>query len=178
MTKCIDCGQDIYFASTRCKSCSKKTHGYSKTRLYIIWNGMKGRCDDPLNASYRFYGAIGVTYCEEWKNFLIFREWALHNQYSDFLSLDRKDSSKGYFPENCRWVTDDVQYTNRKIMSNNTSGYKGVGQEQGKDGWYARIALKGKRKRLGWFTSAKEAAIAYNTYIIKNNLPHNLNEIL
>ena len=35
---------------------------------------------------------------------------------------------------------------------------------------YARISVNNKRKLLGYFTSPEEGAIAYNNYIIENNL--------
>lgn len=182
MTKCIDCSKPIRHTSIRCQSCANRlsstSHRLSKTRLYIIWSGMKSRCNDISNASYSFYGALGITYCPEWEDFIVFRSWALANGYSSELTLDRIESTRNYTPDNCRWVDKTIQYTNRKIMSNNTSGYKGVGQEKGKIGWYARIALEGKRVRLGRFTTAEEAALAYNNYIIENNLPHKLNTIL
>lgn len=179
----MDCGVLLgSVKAIRCQSCANKitstTHGQSKTRLYIIWRGILGRCYDPKNASFKFYGAKGIEVCPDWAHsFLIFKEWAINNGYSEKLTLDRINSLENYLPTNCRWSTPEVQYTNRRIMSTNTSGYKGVGQEKGKPNWYARIALNGKRIRLGTYKTAKEAAIAYNTYVINNNLPHNLNII-
>lgn len=38
----------------------------SKTRLYAIFSGMKQRCYNPRNQHYKWYGAKGITLCEEW----------------------------------------------------------------------------------------------------------------
>ena len=91
--------------------------GYSTTRLYRIWSGMKQRCYNPKYPQYKSYGGRGITICDEWKNdFRAFAEWALNNGYNDppvdgdirrgdTLSIDRIDDDKGYSPTNCQWIT-------------------------------------------------------------------------
>ena len=44
----------------------------------------------------------------------MFRDWANDNGYNDNLSIDRIDNSKGYFPENCRWVDIHTQVRNKR----------------------------------------------------------------
>ena len=54
---------------------------------------------------------------------------------------------------------------NRKLGSNNTSGYKGVRFIKGREGrrqWMAQIWANGKRVGLGYYYTAQEAAEAYN----------------
>jgi hypothetical protein len=47
----------------------------------------------------------GISICESWQDFGKFREWAISAGYVDNLVLDRIDSTKGYAPDNCRWLT-------------------------------------------------------------------------
>ena len=74
---------------------------------------MRDRCYCKAASSYKRYGAKGITICDEWDNFLTFREWALKNGYSDNLTLDRIDNSGNYCPENCRWTDAKIQARNR-----------------------------------------------------------------
>jgi len=91
---------------------SNRTHGESKTRLYKIWQHMKGRCDNCNSDNYKYYGGRGVTYCEEWKTYKPFKEWALKNGYKEDLSIDRIDFNGNYTPDNCRWITMEEQHKN------------------------------------------------------------------
>ena len=90
----------------------KPTHGMSKTRLYREWAGIIYRCTNPKCSSYNRYGAKGVTFCKEWRKFEPFAEWALSHGYTDDLTIDRINTSKGYEPNNCRWVTVREQNNN------------------------------------------------------------------
>ena len=78
------------------------TTNYTKTRLYGIWSGMVHRCKD-LNC--KWYGNKGIEVCDEWKNFSIFKRWALSHGYTDNLCIDRIDPNGNYDPFNCQWIT-------------------------------------------------------------------------
>jgi hypothetical protein len=76
---------------------------------------MKNRCNNPNTWAYDFYGANGVTVCDDWNDDpKAFYDWAVSHGYADNLTLDRIDGTKGYFPENCRWVDRKVQGVNKK----------------------------------------------------------------
>lgn len=96
----------------------------SETRLYHIWNGMRGRCLHRSYPNYKNYGAKGITICDSWGNFEKFKEWALNNGYSEALTLDRINNKKGYNPNNCRWVSIKTQENNR--ANNRNLFYNGL----------------------------------------------------
>lgn len=88
-------------------------HGQERTRLYRIWKAMKWRCDCPSGKTYSYYQGKGIQVCAEWREFLPFYDWAIANGYRDNLTIDRIDNSKGYEPDNCRWVTYRAQANNK-----------------------------------------------------------------
>lgn len=88
-----------------------RTHGMTGCRLHRIWKGMRTRSFNERREDHKWYEGKG--FCEEWNQFLPFYEWATSHGYSEGLTIDRIDNSKGYFPENCRWVTNEAQASNR-----------------------------------------------------------------
>jgi hypothetical protein len=90
------------------------THGDWALRVRRIWMGMIARCYSPTATSYHNYGAKGVTVCEEWLDYFVFKEWAYKSGYEDNLTLDRFPDKKGdYGPTNCRWATYKQQANNK-----------------------------------------------------------------
>lgn len=67
------------------------THGISiRHPLYIIWNGIKGRCSNPNIECYPSCGGKGVKVCELWENdFKAFYDWALANGWKKGLNIDK-----------------------------------------------------------------------------------------
>lgn len=166
--------------ATKCKSCSirisKTVHGDKGTKLHNCWLGLRDRCFNPNNISWSNYGKRGITVCPEWDTYLIFKEWALANGFQENLSIDRIDNNKGYSPDNCRWVDRCTQSQNTRLLSiSNTTGYRGVWPEYSK--YCASITVNKITYRLGTFESPKEAAKAYDTFVLENNLIHPINGI-
>ena len=92
-----------------------ENHGQKGTRLYTIWQTMKERCHNPKHDSYMYYGAKGISVCDEWMgNFVPFYQWAMSNGYADDLTIDRIDNDGNYEPGNCRWVTMECQNRRHK----------------------------------------------------------------
>lgn len=88
--------------------------GYSLTRLYRLWVGMKTRCCNPNDKKYKNYGGRGIVMCDEWKDdFPAFAYWAIGNGYEEHLTIDRINVNEGYSPSNCRWSTWETQQNNR-----------------------------------------------------------------
>ena len=101
-----------------------KTHGLTRTRIYKIYKGMKRRCLRESEKAYKYYGARGVTICEEWLNdFLAFYNWSMKNGYSEELSIDRIDYNGNYEPNNCRWTSAKEQANNTR--RNHSISYNG-----------------------------------------------------
>lgn len=82
------------------------------TKLYGVWNAMRGRCNCPGTKDYPRYGARGVRVCEEWNDYGAFRAWALSSGFRKGLTLDRKDSNGNYEPSNCQWIPKGEQQDN------------------------------------------------------------------
>lgn len=96
-------------------SCGCKKQKTQFVRLRRIFNNMKQRCYNPLHTRYKDYGGRGIKICDEWlSDHKTFYDWAIKNDYTDNLSIDRIDNDGNYEPSNCRWVTMKVQQNNRR----------------------------------------------------------------
>lgn len=83
-------------------------------RLRNTWRHMIHRCENPKDSAYPSYGGRGITVVPAWKDYEVFRTWALSAGYAVGLTLDRTDNDAGYSPENCRWVSFAQQCVNRR----------------------------------------------------------------
>lgn len=119
-----DCGKTRtvhtgHFNSGAVKSCGcHHWHGYAKdgaqSREYVAYGNMIARCHNKKNKRYSGYGGVGILVCDYWRQ-----------SFSNFISdmgncpdgyqIDRIDNSKGYFKENCQWVTPKKNMANRSI---------------------------------------------------------------
>lgn len=106
------------------EKCSKanRTHGISTRHpLHIIWNAMKGRCNNPKKTDFRNYGAKGVRVCELWENdFKAFFDWCMANGWKPGLNIDKDKIPKLlnipallYSPEMCSVITSRENQNNR-----------------------------------------------------------------
>lgn len=105
---------------------ARDNHGGTGTSLYYRWRNMKTCCDNPNSNRYSTYGALGISYCKEWKVFSNFRDWALSNGYKEELTLERVKVHENYAPDNCTWVSSDQQARNKKMSKRNSTGVTGV----------------------------------------------------
>ena len=93
-------------------------HGDADSRLYVVWEQMRKRCNNPNDKSYKYYGAKGVSVCDEWENnYSAFQKWAIENGYDSSAkrgqyTLDRINPYGNYEPNNCRWITLKEQFRN------------------------------------------------------------------
>lgn len=76
----------------------------------------------------------------------------------DHRNLNPLDNRKA----NLRLSTSSQNKCNKPLGSTNSSGFKGVHLHKDKNRWMAYITLNYKRRYLGYFDSAIEAALAYD----------------
>ena len=91
-------------------------HGGTRDPLYAVLNEMHQRCENRNCYDYQWYGAKGVSVCQEWSlsNFPAFRSWAISTGYTSGVTIDRINPSGNYEPSNCRWITIQEQQRNRR----------------------------------------------------------------
>jgi hypothetical protein len=82
-------------------------------RLYRVWTSIVYRCKKVKNKQYKNYGARGIDICDEWLDFNKFCEDVGKCPVKGY-HLDRTDNDKGYFKENCRWVSATTNHRNKR----------------------------------------------------------------
>ena len=87
-------------------------HGMNNTPTYSSWRAMKTRCTNKKHVKYPNYGGRGITVCAEWHNFAsFFNDMGVRPEGYE---LDRIDTEKGYYKDNCRWVDKATNLRNRR----------------------------------------------------------------
>lgn len=90
--------------------------------------------------------------------FYCFEEWPEYN----IDHIDRNKSNNRL--DNLRDIPQNWNSRNRGINKNNTSGYVGVYYSKVKRKWVAEIIINKIRHRLGYFSTAEEASVAYKNF--------------
>jgi hypothetical protein len=124
-------------------------HGGCGTLTYARWKSMMARCYNKNATNYKYYGALGISVCESWHEYPAFL--ADMGECPDrTMTLDRKENSKGYEPENCRWATQAVQNKNRSYCVSLT--FNGVTKNVTDWAFYIGISPNALNQRLylGW----------------------------
>lgn len=126
----------------------------SKGANYQQWRTMVRRCHDEGHISYKDYGAKGVKVCERWR-------FSYENFAQDMgprpkgLTIDRKDNSLGYTPENCRWATYKQQAENKSNVSLvDVNGVQMTYPDACKHYGISYGAFKNRTNTLGWSVDA------------------------
>lgn len=83
-------------------------HGLSNTGAYNSWCAMWTRCTNPKG---QYYG-MGRTPPESWRDFEQFLKDV--GPRPEGYSLERRDNSKPYGPDNCAWIPQGKQAINRR----------------------------------------------------------------
>lgn len=126
---------------------SNTTHGQSGSPTYVSWNAMWTRCTNPTRKVWGYYGGRGVQISPAWKSFEQFLSDL--GERPPGLTLERRDSNKGYSKSNCYWATPQQQAWSRR----NTRWVEFNGQRKPLSVWaselgYSWIGLKSRLTRL------------------------------
>ena len=85
------------------------------TLMYRKWTAMIRRCHSAKSHIWKYYGGRGIIVCDQWRGHTGFDRFCDDmGQCPAGLTLERKDNSKGYSPDNCVWATMKVQAGNRR----------------------------------------------------------------
>jgi hypothetical protein len=91
----------------------RRTHGMGRSRESKALSEAKQRCHNPKSEKYKWYGARGISVCQEWKDdFTAFFEHI--GKCPKGYELDRIDNNKGYEPGNVHWVSKSQNIMNRR----------------------------------------------------------------
>lgn len=150
---------------------ANELHGMTNTPEYGAWHAMIKRCEEENGKMYYLYGGRGIKVHPEWRaSFIAFFDHVGYRP-SPSHSLDRIDSDGDYAPGNVRWATKTQQVVNRRIMSNNTSGYKGVHwakeKNAGHGGWAARAFYGGSNVYIVICDFCEEVAWMYDQWMLE-----------
>lgn len=157
----------VYIGHTKSCGCStgkmitekKTTHGLTECGSYHVWRYMIERCHNPDHLGYEFYGALGISVCDRWRD----KEHGLTYFHEDMgarpdnSTLDRINPYGNYCPENCRWTDLSVQGFNKKRRSFNQSGRTGVWWDKSRNKWQAYITKDKKRRFTKRFEEFEDA---------------------
>jgi hypothetical protein len=92
-------------------------HGMKEVPEYIVWKGMRNRCNNAKCDQYIYYGARGIKVCDRWADFALFLA-DMGERPTDAtgrnLTIDRINNDGDYEPGNCRWATSSQQNKNKR----------------------------------------------------------------
>jgi hypothetical protein len=108
-------------------------------KLYAKWARMRQACFDVKCGSYRYIGSLGIFICPEWSSYENFYYWALDNGYSDKLCLTRKDRTKAFSPDNCKWA--DYKEINSNKTDNHCLVCPKTGKKQTVTDWAKELKI-------------------------------------
>ncbi|AGB62742.1 hypothetical protein [Bacillus phage phiAGATE] len=98
----------------------RQYHNVLYKKLRKTWYDMNQRCYNPKHQSYRFYGAKGVTVCDDWRTLDGFLEtvdtvdgWDEDAYIKETFHLDKDikiEGNKIYSPQTCMFVKPEENF--------------------------------------------------------------------
>ena len=105
--------------------------------------------------------------CDEWlRDFQTFHDWAMANGYEEHLTIDRKNNNGNYEPDNCRWITNALQQSNK----NNCQMLNHNGKTQTLTEWARELGINRGTlwSRINTLHWEVEKALAYQRLYVNN----------
>lgn len=131
-----------------------------KNPLYSTYTNMKSRCYTKTDASYKKYGALGITICDRWLGPDGFEHFIKDmGERPAGHSIDRIDGKKGYSPDNCRWASNSLQLFNRRTFKKDNLP-KGIQRYNDSGKFRAYIGKDKITETIGVFDTVEEAVKA------------------
>lgn len=185
-----DCGNEVEVIGCnltfgRTKSCgclqrqrtaeANTTHGMTqrgeKHPIYVVWRTMLRRCESPNHKTYHYYGARGIMVCDEWHEFIPFRDWAIENGWERGLQLNRVDNNGHYEPSNCNFVTPKENANNKR--NNHLISFNGKTQTMAQ--WADELGINHKTLRSRFSTLRWSTEEALTTPVARRHHANNPN---
>lgn len=90
----------------------RTTHGHSHLRSHKAWRAMIARCSETGKAHTLYHAQRGIKVHESWLDYQTFvRDMG---EPKPGMTLERKDTNRGYGPGNCVWATPAEQARNTR----------------------------------------------------------------
>lgn len=136
------------------------TDGSERCKYYTAWSGMIRRAYSSYAKCY-----VGVTVCEEWKTFSVFREW-MKTQDWEGKELDKDliyPGNKIYGPDRCVFIPGPLNrlFGMKRRRADNLP--IGVVFDKSRDKFHAKITVNSKQIMLGRHDTVEKAHSAYLT---------------
>jgi hypothetical protein len=143
----------------------KTIEGYDNYEISDHGNVRNKKTGRILALIINCYGYCCVNLCQDKKRKLFY----VHRLVA-FTFLENHDNKRevdhinhetqNNTVNNLRWATSSQNQHNKKISSNNSSGFKGICFHKLKQKWYARIILNYKSIHIGYFDELSDAEMA------------------